>query len=176
LYGNNDKLKQHFFITIRPDDKSVSFIDFYNDVQKFVQRKCFLEYKLTFEQKGVTPETYGQGFHTHIIAHMKQRSKTEVLRDTQSTFKTYTSANCIEVVILKTKNDLEKVTDYITLYSSEDDHKEITQAADAAWREQQGLLALYTETLKGSIDLPSIKSINGQAMKISQNPQIIEMD
>lgn len=133
--------KQAYFITVRPDTKKVSFVDFYNDVKKFTDRKCFIEYKLSFEQKGITAETLGEGFHVHIVASMKQRSKGEVLRDTVNTFKGYTAANCIEV--LTTKNPAELVDNYLVNYKSDDGHKAPTQQWDAAWRQRENLESLY---------------------------------
>lgn len=107
---------------------------------------------------------------------MKQRSKTEVLRDTVSTFKCCTSANCIQVDILKTKNDLENTVKYLTEYTSDDNHKIVTQPHDAAWREMWGLQHTYTEQDVMDKRLPSIKSDVGQAFSVKTSPVIIEMD
>jgi len=154
--------KQYYFITVRPDTSKVKFIDFYNDVQKFTSRKCFQEFKLSFEQKGTTDETLGQGFHVHIVAKMSQRSKGEVLRDTQSTFKNYTAPNCIEV--LTTKNPQELVDNYLVNYVSDDEHKIVTKAWDAKWRSREILDSLYTgplpikSILAGGITIRTIKN------------------
>lgn len=155
LYTN--KIKQNYFITIRPDNKSITFEQFKNDVLSFLKRKCFIEYTASFEQKGTSLETLGEGFHTHIIAHMTQRSKGEVLRDTQSTFKSYTSANCIEVIVLKTPERKQCALDYITNYTSNDDHKIITQMWDSQWREKLNIPHLYQ-----SEKLPTVKSDSRQ--------------
>lgn len=134
--------KQSYFITVRPDTTKVKFTDFYNDVRKFVERKCFIAYKLSFEQKGTTTENLGEGFHVHIVAEMRQRSKGEVLRDTQNTFKGYTAGNCIEV--LTTKNPAELVENYLVNYQSDDGHKAPTKEGDAAWRARENLQNLYS--------------------------------
>lgn len=134
--------KQYYFITVRPDTTKVKFVDFYNDVKRFVDRKCFIDYKLSFEQKGMSAETLGNGFHLHIVASMKQRSKGEVLRDTQNTFKGYTAANCIEV--LTTKNPAELVENYLVNYQSDDGHKAPTLEWDAMWRKRENLESLYS--------------------------------
>lgn len=133
--------KQAYFITVRPDCNKVKFIDFYNDVAKFTQRKCFKDFKLSFEQKGTDDKSLGQGFHVHIVAEMTQRSKGEVLRDTQNTFKKYTAPNCIEV--LTTRNPQELVDKYLVNYESEDGHKEPTKEWDLLWRQQNLLDSLY---------------------------------
>lgn len=152
--------KQAYYITVRPDTKKVGFVEFYNDVRKFVERKCFIDYKVTFEQVGVTEETLGEGFHVNIVASMKQRSKGEVLRDTINTFKRYTIANAIQVQT--TRNPDEVVENYLVNYESKDGHKAPTQQWDAAWRVREGLANLYK-----SPDGMPIKSISASLQKVT---------
>lgn len=158
-----EKVKQTYFITIRPDTCAITFPEFFAQVSKFVHRKCFLTYKLSFEQKGLTPDTYGTGFHVHMVAHMTQRSKGEVLRDVQSTFKNCTSANCIEVDNLKTTKDVKQCESYFIEYTSDDNHKKETQEHDTIWRNNINIKELYTENEPVPVNLPSIKSVVGQA-------------
>lgn len=137
---------QHYFITIRPDDSKVEFSDFYDKTIAFVKRKCFIDYKLSFEQKGTCPTELGKGFHCHIVAQMKQRSKTEVLRDTLSSWndwinKDWIKGNCIQV--LTTKNPEQLVNDYLIEYKSDDEHKEQTKNWDEIWRSNLSLSAIY---------------------------------
>lgn len=152
--------KQAYYITVRPDTKKVGFVEFYNDVRKFVERKCFIDYKVTFEQVGVTEETLGEDFHVNIVAQMKQRSKGEVLRDTVNTFKRYTIANAIQVQT--TRNPDEVVENYLVNYESKDGHKAPTQQWDAAWRVREGLANLYK-----SPDGMPIKSISASLQKVT---------
>lgn len=151
--------KQAYFITIRPDTKKIKFCDFYNDVRKFCLRKCFETFKLSFEQKGMSDDTLGDGFHVHIVACMKQRSKGEVLRDTISAFKGYTAPNCIEV--LTTRNPDELVDNYLVNYKSDDGHKAPTQKWDALWRTQENLEGLYS----GSMPIKSVSASTTKAIK-----------
>lgn len=135
-----------YFITIRPDDSKCCFEDFREKVMTFLKRKCFLEYTLSFEQKGTTPSDMGRGFHCHIIAKMKQRSKGEVLRDTLNSFKEWIdkewiASNCIDVVI--TKNPEKLVLNYLVKYESEDGHKMATKAIDDLWRSSMAIEPLY---------------------------------
>lgn len=134
-----------YFITIRPND-NCTFIDFKNKVNEFVTRKCFLEYTYSFEQKGTSLSTLGQGFHVHIIANMIQRSKSEVLRDTLSSWNAWIksdwiSANCIQVDT--TKNPDKLINDYLICYKSDDNHKETTKDWDNLWRKNLHLSTLY---------------------------------
>lgn len=150
LMGIEQKIPPGFFITIRPDDSKCDFADFKEKCLKLVQRACFLEYALSFEQKGTTPEDLGKGFHCHIVAKMKQRSKGEVLRDVTSTFKPWIDAgliasNCIDVHV--TKNPEELVNRYLVAYESDDEHKGATKAWDDLWRQHQGIESLYAQKL-----------------------------
>lgn len=179
LIKPDDRIKNTYFITIRPDDRIIDIHDFYALVEKFVTRKFFKSFTLTFEQKGTTVEDYGKGFHAHIIAEIvpgTKRSKSEVLRDTQSTFKCCTSANCIEVVPLKTQKDYDNCESYMIEYTSDDGHKEITKEHDPIWRETLGIKPFYKED---DVDqykrLPSIKSNVGQAIRSSTGTYIVDL-
>lgn len=140
-----DRIKQWYFITIRPDTKAININAFMDKVMTFVNRKCFIAYEASFEQKGTTDDTLGDGFHVHMIANMSQRSKGEVLRDTISSFKDCTSANCIQVDILKSIDDLKRVREYYTEYESDDGHKILTQESDKLWRERLGIAPIYSK-------------------------------
>lgn len=157
---NSNNIKQTYFITIRPDTSAIKFYEFYNTVSNYLNRKCFIDYKCSFEQKGTNDETLGQGFHVHIIAKMRQRSKGEVLRDTQRTFKQSTSANCIQVDLLKTTEDLNQTIAYLDDYTSDDGHKMPTKEWDKEWRKRLGLQDSY----KILGPLPAIKSGAGSVI------------
>lgn len=130
-----------FFITIRPDEKKITFDDFYLLTIKLMERKCFETYTLSFEQKGMNDDTLGTGFHVHIVAKCKQRSSTEVLRDVHSTMKKCTALNCIDVKVCH--NPESVIAGYLTNYDSDDGHKAPTKEWDAKWRERMGLQHIY---------------------------------
>lgn len=135
-----------YFITIRPDTGKCDLIDFQEKVEKFLTRKCFLEYSYSFEQKGECVEDLGKGFHVHIVAKMKQTSKGNVLRDTLSSWNDWIvsgkiAANCICVV--PTKNGEKLINDYLIEYKSDDEHKEPTKQWDEIWRSNNSLQNLY---------------------------------
>jgi len=126
-----------FWITIRPP--TGNFQEFYTLVGSTVRRKCFLEYRLSFEQKGVDESTLGEGYHVHMVARMTQRSVGEIVRDLKSSFKLGDEA----IEVKKTKNPHVMFEDYCISYESKDGHKETTREWDKMWREQQGLLESY---------------------------------
>lgn len=174
LLEATNKVKQMYFITVRPNENDIEFKQFYDDVQKFIQRRCFKNYHLVFEQKSIEPP-YGKGFHCHIHAEMTQRSKGEVLRDTQSTFKHCASANCIQVDILKTNDDVQRNLKYMLEWESADGHKIVTKDADIAWRESVRLLPVYTGP--NGVPPPTIKSsVGGQNKICNEGPIIVCMD
>lgn len=140
--------KQAYFITIRPDCSKCNLLEFMCKVEEYLKRKCFLAYTLSYEQKGTSDDTIGQGFHCHIVADMKQRSKTEVIRDTISSWKKWIdegkiASNCIQVDV--TKNPDELVQNYLIEYKSDDDHKVATKEWDDKWRSNIGIPYIITK-------------------------------
>lgn len=135
--------KEHwFFITVRPDNEC-TLQQLFDFTKKFVARACTLKGTYTFEQKATDDAQLGWGFHTHIIASMKQRSAAEVARDVRSSLSRCNIRAIVQVDNLRTANDITRVTAYITDYASNDGHKMPTKESDAKWRVAEGLDALY---------------------------------
>lgn len=129
-----------FAITVRPREET-DFNLFYHLVQKLLQRKCFVDWTASFEQKGTSEDTLGSGFHVHIVATMTQKSKGEVARDVLSTVGACCEEQGVHVVLAKTPDAY--IQNYLIDYNVDDGHKECTKAWDAMWREREGLLSLY---------------------------------
>lgn len=147
----------NYFITIRPKP-DVKFIEFYNRVIKYIKRASFIEYRLSFEQKGTSEENLGYGFHCHIVTiKTKWRSKGECLRDTISSFNKLCESNCIQVET--TKNPLELTQSYLIEYKSNDEHKVVTQDMDSIWRSNNQLEHIYTEETTLNPRKEPIKSV-----------------
>lgn len=132
-----------YFITVRPP--SDNFQAFYTAIAKTLQRKCFLRFLASFEQKGVTESTLGEGYHVHIVAKMRQRSKGEVLRDLASSLRTICAENFIDVKV--TKNGEQMFRRYCIDYESEDGHKIVTKEFDALWRRRMNLQDYYDDVM-----------------------------
>lgn len=145
-----------YFITIRPDETKCDFQTFYKTVKKFIKRKCILEFTLSFEQKGIEDEDLGKGFHCHIVASTRHRSKGECLRDSLSSFSGIAAQNCIDVK--PTLNPSDIIDKYLTQYDADDGHKILTKDADYKWRLKYGLKPLYT-SIDDLDDIFSIKSV-----------------
>lgn len=128
-----------YFITIRPPD-DYDWSDFLQRVRRLLARSCFKDWTLSFEQKGLTEDTLGTGYHIHLVADMTQKSKGQVLRDVSSTFNTIKP----EFIDVKTtRNPGELISNYLIDYSSDDGHKETTKIWDKMWRDKIGLRDLY---------------------------------
>lgn len=176
----NRVIKNWYFITIRPDSKRITFHEFYKLVDKFIKRKCFIEYSLSFEQKGLSIETLGTGFHVHIVANTKHNSKGQCLRDTVSSFKSCTADNCIEVK--PTREPIKIIDKYLKEYESEDGHKEITKEWDKLWRQQLNLSEIYEGPLSDSEGLQplitvvdTLSSSPGQGVSITNCPLKLDL-
>lgn len=144
--GIDPNKKKWFMITIRPDCNKITFDMFYTKVLSFLDRKCFLKGSYSFEQKGESNDSLGQGFHAHIIVECTQIGKAQVLRDVLSSWNEWIknewiSPNCIQVD--KSPNHVELKQNYLIDYKSNDGHKEKTKQADLTWRHSLGLQNIY---------------------------------
>lgn len=139
--------EHHYMITIRPKlECDCTIDDLKTMTERLVNRKCFLSYTYSFEQKGTCPEDLGKGFHVHIVARMKQRSKGEVVRDCVNTFNSWVEKGWMEpqgIDVKVTKNPTDLVQHYLIDYKSDDDHKEPTKSWDTIWRGHHSLDSLY---------------------------------
>lgn len=145
-----------YFITIRPDEKKITFRAFYDKCKTFVNRAFITTYTLSFEQKGTDEVSLGHGFHAHIVCKTTARSKGECLRYTQSTFGTCTANNCIEVIPTRMPEDI--IDNYLIEYESKDGHKITTKEWDTLWRQQNNLRHIYTTDDDWEVPSVSIKS------------------
>lgn len=142
--------KNYFFITVRPDDTMCTFDDFKHKILDLVKRKCFIEYTLSFEQAGKNVSDMGKGFHCHIVAKMKQSSKSNVLRDVTSSFKPWIESRKIttnNIEVVSTRNPEQLIQSYLINYESEDGHKSLTKSIDELWRSSNDIAPLYALSL-----------------------------
>lgn len=153
IYHERCGKRQHYFITVRPDERKCDFNDFVKIVHKYVQRKTVLSFKLSFEQKGTTVDNLGTGFHVHMVVHANWRSKGECLRDTQSSFAKVAAHNCVNVQTTKNPDDV--VNKYLIAYDSDDGHKSCTKELDELWRDRIGIKHIIDNV--EDIRIPPIK-------------------
>lgn len=156
-----------YFVTIRPKP-GVTWDDFKKQVCKYVKRSFMINYTLSFEQKSLVGS--GEGFHVHIVCDTRHRSKTELLRDTQSTFNKFCEPNCIDVRTTRNPHDI--IQNYLIEYKSDDEHKLSTKDGDQIWRNRMGLANIYENDLTYDDERPGavIKSVTAP-----NTPILIEM-
>lgn len=152
----NSLTTQWYFITIRPACDKITFELFYNKIAKLTDRKCFKSFTASFEQKGTSQDTLGDGFHVHIVANTTHRSKGEVLRDLTSTFNKwinlkYITENNIDVKPSKTPQQI--IQNYLIQYESEDGHKAPTKEWDTLWRNYNKIEPIYTDYIPPSSEI-----------------------
>lgn len=171
---------QWYFITIRPDCSKVSFNEFYDKIEKLTERKCFKQFSLSFEQKGTSDETLGEGFHVHIVSEMTFRSKPDCIRGMLSSFnkwinKEYIAEQCIDVQVSSRPEEL--IQGYLIDYKHSDKHKIATKEWDMKWREALNLKPIYKDEVpkRASLTVTSpvtVKDVSIKNIKITANPTV----
>lgn len=150
----NEKITRSYFITIRPKPE-IEWETFYHIIEKYMKRKTFIEATYSYEQKGLNESELGKGFHVHIICKSTWRSIPEVLRDTTSSVGSICGPSGIDVTKIWNESQWNNCISYISDYTSDDNHKEITKVTDKLWREKNNLMPLYIKNHDVNSLLPS---------------------
>jgi hypothetical protein len=136
------EVRSWVFLTVRPDMKKIEFNEFRSKIVKKINDcKRVLEATYSFEQKGTSLETLGNGFHVHIMMWTTWAYPSEAKRDFYSAVKDYTGPKSIDA--RAERDPAGCIQRYLVDYKSEDEHKEETKVWDMIWREQKGLKNLY---------------------------------
>lgn len=131
-----------YFITIRPNENKINLNNFHMKVKEFLHKKFVISYTYSLEQKGLTIDTLGQGFHVHIVCNTTHSEKKRCLHAVQKFFIDSTASNCIDVKT--TKNGKNIIDEYLINYKSDDGHKIVTKEMDKLWRTNNGLKEIYS--------------------------------
>ena len=109
----DNKFGNILFITINPRP-DIKLEEFHKCIKKFISKVWIEDYIYVMEQRGVTEEESGKGFHAHALIWKPDSKKShEVIRETKNTFKNICSIdnpqilniqNCKEEDIDKRKN------------------------------------------------------------------------
>lgn len=143
---DDTNLKKLCFLTVRPNDKLISFIEFKEDCRTFFQSTRMSSFEYCFEQKGTTNDTMGIGFHMHCIIGWPEEPK-ELLKFAVRHFKRYTAANCIQLgdsfhgKRIKNNKDLSNIRKYMS-GDKADDRKAPACAIDIEWRKSLNISPL----------------------------------
>lgn len=145
-------------ITIRPD-KTPNIQSFHNALRCGLAKPLFLEYTYAFEQKGETVETMGKGFHVHIVAKVRDGTRTQniiaALTNKRSPLGRYTFQLQIgngRSKFIPDETGLTRAMNYIR-GDKHNDAKTKACEIDVIWRQAVGLLPVYTEPnqVQGSV-------------------------
>lgn len=134
------------FVTINPKD-GVNLQDFIEKVHKYVQRNMFRKSRYVFEQRGKTREEAGKGFHAHILFKRNLDYKPSKIRvNSLNTWKTMCSCSDSTFNVKHIGEDFAKDKDeYMTGVKTGED-KDLKQAIDIVWREQNNIESVYGES------------------------------
>lgn len=130
-----------FHVTIRPRPDVTDFESFRSLVVKYTQSKAFAACCYTFEQKGLSDDTIGTGFHAHMVVRLAAgRTKTHCL---QTAGKLTEMCGNAGLQFDKASRPWAIIENYWLNYESRDGHKADTQHWDSLWRSKMNLQPLY---------------------------------
>ena len=138
-----------FFVTIRPAPDA-DWPKFRDKVHKWCGTSMAWSWNAyVFEQKGMSDDTLGAGFHVHIVGRSTLH-KANLLNRCADAFKDFAAKAAIQVSYA---NSAWKVWNrYLLNHTSTDGHKELTKKWDAKWREREGLKHAY-----GAVNHPELQ-------------------
>ena len=155
-YINNQKIehkkqtaKKHhngyLWITINPKPK-VTLGNFIKFVNKITTKTCFTECTWAYEQRGVSPDDLGKGFHVHILAKRNVKYKPiKCKQNIKQSCKKYVgnvnNENQLNIQVIGEDFAKDKVI-YIKSVKT-GDGKDKKQAMDIPWREKYNIKPYY---------------------------------
>lgn len=137
--------KNVVFISLRPPP-SVEFETFLAVMKKILNKKWLKRYIYTYEQKGETEDTAGQGFHAHIILYRDGKVFSEIKREIDNTIKHIIDLKVYSAHDYKLCDDdddnVQRLLNYIQ-GTKKDKYKHASQEIDIYWRNKMGLAPYY---------------------------------
>lgn len=143
----DNKFGNILFITINPRP-DIQLEEFKKSIKKFISKVWIEDYIYVMEQRGVTEEESGKGFHAHALIWKPDSKKShEVIRETKNTFKNICSIdnpqilniqNCKEEDVPKRKNYMIGLKDL-----KYDPTKQDKQSIDVGWRDRNNIEPYY---------------------------------
>lgn len=151
-----------WFLTVRPDpDWTGDWPAFLEHCTRlFASKRFSSDLVYSFEQKGTSPETLGQGFHLHAVFRSTEPKK-QLMRELKRRFIETGICGNAGVQLDKANRPQELIQNYLLDYIADDEHKEATRAWDALWRAAAGVpaiagaLSAYDIIVDDGQDLPS---------------------
>ena len=143
----DNKYGNVLFITVNPRP-DVSLEDFMRAMNKFKSKVWIEDYIYVYEQRGITKEESGKGFHSHILLWKPDNKKShEVIRETKNTFKNICSIDNPSILNIKNckDEDIEKRKNYMLGHKNTetDPSKQVKQEIDLIWRDRNNIENYY---------------------------------
>jgi len=141
------KLTEWMFMTINPDPKmNITVEKLLDTVDHFVHKKLIKKYLYVIEQRSMTSEKGGWGFHCHVLFTHDYKKLCDLKRETTSTF--YKTCNVKDWHCLNLKHNLRdtdiKNRETYMVGLKKDPEKQIKQEQDVLWRIKEHLHKCYT--------------------------------
>ena len=143
----DNKYGNVLFITINPRP-DVLLDEFMKSMNKFKSKVWIEDYIYVYEQRGITEEESGKGFHAHILLWKPDNKKShEVIRETKNTFKNICSIDNPSILNIKNckDEDIEKRKNYMLGHKNADidPSKQVKQEIDLIWRNRNNIENCY---------------------------------
>ena len=143
----DNKYGNVLFITINPRP-DVLLDEFMKSMNKFKSKVWIEDYIYVYEQRGITEEESGKGFHAHILLWKPDNKKShEVIRETKNTFKNICSIDNPSILNIKNckDEDIEKRKNYMLGHKNTeiDPSKQVKQEIDLIWRNRNNIENCY---------------------------------
>ena len=143
----DNKYGNVLFITINPRP-DVLLEEFMKAMNKFKSKVWIEDYIYVYEQRGITEEESGKGFHAHFLLWKPDNKKShEVVRETKNTFKNICSIDNPSILNIKNckDEDIEKRKNYMLGHKNADidPSKQVKQEIDLIWRNRNNIENCY---------------------------------
>ena len=143
----DNKYGNVLFITINPRP-DVLLEEFMKAMNKFKSKVWIEDYIYVYEQRGITEEESGKGFHAHFLLWKPDNKKShEVIRETKNTFKNICSIDNPSILNIKNckDEDIEKRKNYMLGHKNTeiDPSKQVKQEIDLIWRNRNNIENCY---------------------------------
>lgn len=136
------------WLTVNPSPES-TFTEFKKIVEKCFLKKWIKSYMYVYEQRGMTEEEVGKGFHMHaIIRKPEDKSRAHCIRELSSSYKKVCDVSNYHLFNTKwiDKEECQRKIEYITgdKVSTETNNKSLKQEMDVLFRQNRGLQKFYS--------------------------------
>ncbi len=145
-HKKGQNVKHVYFVTINPSEQKVQFKQFFNLVQKFVNKTTVLSAVYCFEQRSDIDGVVGKGFHVHMLLHVNPN---QFGRNTENTFRHVVGGNApiksvINIIRVSKRPFLDDKIFYMkgSKWGLDKDKK---VEGDKLFREREKICDLYTK-------------------------------